>query len=171
MTRLIRLTLTEEQRSALEHGYRHGTTHSFRQRCQMILLKSKGLPSYQIADHLDCCMISVNRCVVRYLAEGIEGFPIKKGRGRKAILSSAEDPEKIRLAVAQNRQRIGLVQAQLQKELGKEFSTLTLKRFLKSITADTLHAEPVRIQTDSPTGKREARCPGVRIQSHRTWLS
>lgn len=137
MTRLIRLTLTDEQRTALELGYRHGRTHSFRQRCQMILLKSKGLPSHQIADHLGCCMISVNRCVVRYLAEGIEGLPIQKGRGRKAILSSEEDLETVRLAVTQNRQRIGLVQAQLQKELGKEFSTLTLKRFLKSIVVDT----------------------------------
>jgi transposase len=82
-------------------------------------------------------MISVNRCVVRYLAEGIEGLPIKKGRGRKAILSSEEDLETVRLAVAENRQRIGLVQAQLQKELRKEFSTLTLKRFLKSIVVDT----------------------------------
>lgn len=136
MTRLIRLTLTDEQRCALEHGYRYGKTHSFRQRCQMILLKSKGLPSHQIADQLGCCMISVNRCVVRYLAEGIDGLPIKKGWGRKAILSSEEDLETVRLAVAQNRQRIGLVQAQLQKELGKEFSTLTLKRFLKSIPAD-----------------------------------
>ena len=137
MTRLIHLTLTNEQRAALEHGYRHGKTHRYRMRCQMILLKSKGLPSHQIADQLGCCMISVNRCVVRYLSEGIKGLPVKSGRGRKAILSSREDLEKARLAVAENRQRIGLVQAQLQKELGKEFSTLTLKRFLKSIVADT----------------------------------
>ena len=137
MTRLIRLTLNEEQRAALDHGYRHGKTHSFRLRCQMILLKSQGQPSHQIAERLGCCMISVNRCVVRYLAEGIEGFPIKTGRGRKAILSSDDDLEKVRLAIQENRQRIGLVRSQLEKELGKEFSTLTLKRFLKSIAADT----------------------------------
>ena len=137
MTRLIRLTLNEEQRAALDHGYRHGKTHSFRLRCQMILLKSQGQPSHQIAERLGCCMISVNRCVVRYLAEGIEGLPIKTGRGRKAILSSDDDLEKVRLAIQENRQRIGLVRSQLEKEWGKEFSTLTLKRFLKSIAADT----------------------------------
>jgi hypothetical protein len=37
--------------------------------------------------------------------------------------------------VQENRQRVSLAQAELQEELGKEFSTLTLKRFLKKTVA------------------------------------
>jgi hypothetical protein len=38
-TKVIELSL--EQRAALEKGYRKGHSHSFRMRCQMVLLKSE----------------------------------------------------------------------------------------------------------------------------------
>ena len=42
---LIILTLTGEERAALEEGSRYGTSHAFRTRYQMILLKAEHLPS------------------------------------------------------------------------------------------------------------------------------
>jgi transposase len=132
MSRLTKIDLTAQQRAALEAGYKHGQTHGFRQRCQMILLKAHKKPSREVAQQLGCCMISVNHWVKRYQREGIEGLHIRAGRGRKAILCSQQDLPAVRQAVAANRQRLSLVQAQLQKELGKEFSTMTLKRFLKA---------------------------------------
>ena len=86
MSRLIILTLTDEERIALEKGSRHGTSHAFRTRCQMILLKADRLPSAQVAEQIGCCMIAVNGWVKRYQAEGIHGLKTKQGRGRKAIL-------------------------------------------------------------------------------------
>lgn len=137
MSRLTKVDLTTEQRAALEAGYKHGQTHGLRQRCHMILLKAQKKPSRDVAQQLGCCMVSVNHWVKRYQSEGMDGLHIRAGRGRKAILCSQHDLPAVRQAVAANRQRLSLAQAQLQDQLGKEFSTMTLKRFLKSIVADT----------------------------------
>ena len=137
MSRLTRVDLSDSERAALEQGSKHGKTHGFRQRCQMILLKACRKPSREIAAQLGCCMVVVNHWVKRYQAEGLEGLHVRKGRGRKMILSSEQDLPVVRRVVQENRQRLRLAQERLQAELGKEFSTTTLKRFLKSITADT----------------------------------
>jgi transposase len=137
MSRLIKLVLSDVEKDALEKGSKHGSSHSYRQRCQMILLKTQHKPSREIATELGCCMMAVNAWVRRYQQQGIAGLKTRSGRGRKAILSSEQDLSIIRDAVTANRQRLCLTQESLQKELGKEFSTMTLKRFLKSITADT----------------------------------
>ncbi len=137
MSRLTRVDLSDSERAALEQGSKHGKTHGFRQRCQMILLKACRKPSREIAAQLGCCMVVVNHWVKRYQAEGLEGRHVRKGRGRKTILSSEQDLPVVRRVVQENRQRLRLAQEALQAELGKEFSTTTLKRFLKSITAGT----------------------------------
>ena len=137
MGRFLKITLDEQQRAALEHGYRHGKTHSFRQHCQMVLLKAQGRKSQEIATLLGCHQNSVNDWLHRYLAEGIQGLQIKPGRGRKTILSETKDAERVRQAVNQHRQRIGLAKAELESSLGKPFSQRTLVRFLKNLTADT----------------------------------
>ena len=59
----------------------------------------------------------------------------KAGRGRRAILR-AEDLAVIKEKVQENAQRLKIAREQLKEELGREFSTKTLKRFLKSLTAD-----------------------------------
>ena len=147
MSRLTKIALTTEERTALEKGYKFGKVHGFRQRCQMILLKSKQKPSREIAGQLNCCMVSVNQWVKRYQSEGIDGLHIKNGRGRKPILQNETDLCAVRLAVQANAeqslrgivlwQRLRLAQNKLQEELGKQFSRSTLKRFLKKTIADT----------------------------------
>lgn len=137
MSRLIILTLTNEERSALEKGARHGTSHAFRTRCQMLLLKADRLPSAQVAEQIGCCMITVNGWVKRYQAEGISGLKTKQGRGRRAILDDQADLEQVRTPVQNHRQKISLAKSELEASLGKEFSTTTLKRFLKNTVAAT----------------------------------
>jgi transposase len=127
--------LSTEQRAALEQGWRHGTTFGFRQRCQMILLKAQKRTSKEVAQQVGCCEVVVNNWRKRYQAEGIEGLKTKKGRGRPAILQAHTDLEAVRRAVQTNRQRVSHAKAELEKELGKAFSTLTLKRFLKKTVA------------------------------------
>jgi transposase len=137
MSRLIILSLTEDERMALEKGFRHGTSHAFRTRCQMILLKAERLPSAQVAERVGCCMMAVNGWVKRYQAEGIGGLKTKDGRGRRAILDDQADLEQVRAAVQSHRQKISLAKAELEASLGKKFSAKTLKRFLKNIAAAT----------------------------------
>jgi transposase len=137
MGRLTKIILSDAERTALEKGYKHGTTHAFRQHCRMILLKAQHKTSKDIAAQLDCCLITVNHWVKRYQAEGIAGLHIKEGRGRKPILQTETDLIAVRRAVQENRQRLSLAQDALQMELGKSFSRDTLVRFLKKTVADS----------------------------------
>lgn len=137
MGRFIKIELDDPQRKELKIGYRNGKSHAFRTRCQMILLKSEGRKSEEIASFLGFCEQSVNAWLKRYKAEGLNGLKVKKGRGRPAILSKTEDLEAIKKAVKKHRQRISIAKVELEETLGKEFSTRTLERYLKILTAAT----------------------------------
>lgn len=58
--------LTAEQRAELEKGYRKGKSHSFRLRCQMILLKAQNRTSLELAEFLGCCEVVVNNWLKRF---------------------------------------------------------------------------------------------------------
>jgi transposase len=143
MGRTIKITLDDNQRIALEKGYRGANNHAFRVRCQMVLLKSEGRKSKEIADVLGFCEQAVNSWLWRYKENGIEALKTKAGRGRKSILREATDSALVREAVQKHRQRISLAKSDLERSLGKEFSEKTLIRFLKNLTADTNELENV----------------------------
>ena len=136
MGRFIKVQLDDNQRKELEKGYQNGKSHAFRTRCQMVLLKSEGRKSKEIASFLGFCQQAVNNWLKRYKSEGITGLKVKKGRGRPAILSETEDLEIIKKAVKKHRQRISIAKVELESTLGKEFSNRTLNRYLKILTAD-----------------------------------
>jgi transposase len=135
MPRVTIITVTTQQRAALEKQAKHGTTYSFRRRCQAVLLKTRKRTSLEVAQELGCCEMSVNDWLKRYQEQGLAGLQTKAGRGRKAILQTETDLATVRRAVQNSRQRIGLAKAELEQELGKEFSQLTLRRFLKKTVA------------------------------------
>jgi len=137
MGRIIKIELTDDQRKELEKSCRNGKSHAFRVRCQLVLLKSEGRKSTEIASFLGFCQQAVNLWLNRYKAEGINGLLVRPGRGRPPILSKEEDFETVKKAVQKHRQRIGIAKAELEESLGKEFSTRTLERYLKNLTADT----------------------------------
>lgn len=132
------IELTKDQRSELENGYKNGKSHSFRQRCQMILLKSENRTSLEITSILGGCEMVINNWIKRYESEGISGLQTRPGRGRRAILQVV-DLEQVKEAVKESRQRISVARAELEKSLGKEFSNSSLKRFLKK-TVDATNA-------------------------------
>jgi transposase len=142
MGRSIKIELSDNQRTELENGYRNGKSHSFRTNCQLVLLKSEGRFSKEIAKFLGFSEQKVNRWLWRYKTQGIEGLKIRAGRGRPAILQ-IENTESVKEAVRRHRQRISIARAQLQETLGKEFSAKTLSRFLKNLTADISESESV----------------------------
>lgn len=134
------IELTKEQREELEKGYREGKTHSFRQRCQMILLKSEKRTSLEVVSILGSCEMTVNNWLKRYEQSGIAGLQTRDGRGRKSILR-AEDLEQVKAQVKASRQKISVAQAELETSLGKSFSASTLKRYLKKTLAATNELE------------------------------
>ncbi len=142
MGRSIKIELADKQRKELESGYRTGKSHSFRTNCQIVLLKSEGRFSKQIADFLGFSEQRVNRWLWRYKTQGLQGLEIRQGRGRPAILQ-IENTESVKEAVRRHRQRISIARAELQETLGKEFSHKTLSRFLKNLTADINESESV----------------------------
>jgi transposase len=143
MGRIIKIELDDNQRQELEEGYRKGQSHAIRTRCQMVLLKSEGRKSEDIASFLGFCQQAVNNWLKRYKAEGIKGLKVKEGRGRPAILSKTEDLEAIKKAVKNHRQRISIAKVELEETLGKEFSKRTLNRYLKILTVDINESQNV----------------------------
>jgi transposase len=135
--------LNEEQRAELEKGYKNGTSHAFRTRCQMMLLKSEKRTSAEVADFLDCCEVAVNNWLARYEAEGIEGLKTRKGRGRPPILSqqNAEHLKKVKAEVKRHPNSIKTVVAKLEEDLNLAMHPETLKRFLKKMVIDSVAHE------------------------------
>ena len=132
-TRIIELTT--EQRSALENGYRKGKTHAFRQRCQMILLKSENRSSVEIAEILGCCQVVINNWLTRFEQHGVQGLQTRPGRGRKPKLSM-QNPlhvQSVKAEIAKHPQSVKTVVANLEEELNLPMHPDTLKRFLKSL--------------------------------------
>lgn len=140
MGRIIKIELNDHQRQALENGYRNGKSHSFRTNCHLVLLKSEGRKSKEIASFLGISEQKVNRWLWRYKQNEIKGLEIRTGRGRPSILQT-KDTESVKRAVQKHRQRIAQAKVELEKNLGKEFSQKTLERFLKNLTADISESE------------------------------
>ena len=137
MPKVTIVTVSAEARAALEKAAKHGKTHSFRRRCQAVLLKTQKRTSVDVAQELGCCEMAVNNWLKRYQEQGLPGLHTKAGRGRKSILQADTDLAAVRRAVQSSRQRISLAKAELEQELGKEFSQLTVRRFLKKTVAAT----------------------------------
>ncbi len=142
MGRVIKIELSDNQRKELENGYRNGKSHSFRTNCQMVLLKSEGRFSKEIANFLGSSEQRVNRWLWRYKTQGLQGLEIRAGRGRPSILQ-IENIASVKEVVKRHRQRISLAKDELEKSLGKEFSQKTLSRFLKNLTAGINESESV----------------------------
>jgi transposase len=135
--------LTRAQRTALEQGYRAGSSHAFRVRCQIILLKSERRTSAEVAAILGCCEMAANNWLKRYAAEGIEGLRTKPGRGRKPILDDERDVARVKQAVRRSRQRLSLAKAELETALGRSFSQKTLQRYIKNMVHAINESESV----------------------------
>ena len=131
-----KIDLTKAEKEALEKGYKQSKSKVFSQRCHMILLKSQGRTSQEVADIFGTTFQPVNSWCKRYREHGIEGLRTKPGQGRRPILSKEQDEARVKAAVKKERQRIKLAKEALEKDLGKSFSVLTLKRFLKNLSAD-----------------------------------
>lgn len=137
MGKIRKIALSDKGREELESSFRSGQSHAFRQRCQLILLKSEGRTAEEVAGILKIHPVVVGSWLKRYEQEGIAGLQTKPGRGRKPVLEPERDGSFVRQAVEQERQRLSQAKIIVEEQLQKAFSLKTLKRFLKSITATT----------------------------------
>lgn len=138
MSRPVKIIkLSPEDKQALEEGYKYSPKASYSRRCHIVLLKSKEHSSQQIADIFGITSQAVNNWIKRFEATGLEGLKTKKGQGRPRIFDKTQDAEKVKEIVKTERQRLKLAKAELENELGKEFSMKTLNRFLKLLAAPT----------------------------------
>lgn len=135
--------LSIEQRAELEKGYRKGKSHTFRERCHMILLKAEKRTSVEVAEILGCCEVVVNNWLKRFVAEGIKGLETRPGRGRRPLLSQ-QNPEhlkKVAAVIKEHPNSVKTVIANLEEGLGVEVSPDTLKRFLKKMVIASVARE------------------------------
>ena len=135
--------LSHEQRTELEKGYRNGKSHTFRQRCQMILLKSENRSSLEVAGIIGCCEVVVNSWQKRFESEGIEGLVTRPGRGRPPILSQ-QNPEhlrKVREEIKHHPNSVKTVVARLEQDMDLAMHPETLKRFLKKMVIASVEHE------------------------------
>lgn len=130
------IQLEESEKITLQEGHKNGKTKPFQERCHCLLLSSEGYEVKKLAGIFRVSEISVYSWFRRWEKGGIVGLRDKSGRGRKPILM-AEDLPQIKKQVQENAQRLKIARQKLKAELGREFSTKTLKRFLKSLIADT----------------------------------
>ncbi len=128
--------LDEKSKLELEKGYRNGNTHTFRLRCHLILLKSEWRKSKDIGELFKINENAINKWVLRYKTEGIEGLKTKEGRGRKPLLDQGKDRAAVLSAIKKHRQRSQSAQAEFEQEGGKKVSSATFTRFLKILAED-----------------------------------
>jgi len=140
--KILSIELSVSQREELESGYRNGKSHTFRQRCRMLLLKHSGLSSKEISPIVGIkSQNQINHWIKRYedlYSElGIKALHNEPGQGRKPILDLEKDKEGVRQAVEAERQRLSQAKRLVEEQTGKTFHLKTLKRFLKNLSADT----------------------------------
>ena len=131
------IALHAAERATLEAGRHHHPQHQFRARCQGLLWSADGHSVPVLATLLDVGQGTVYGWFWfnRWERGGLAGLANAKGQGRPAILQPA-DQEQVKAAVRANRQQLKDVTAVLRQELGKDFSALTRKRFLKKVGAN-----------------------------------
>lgn len=130
------IELNEAEKITLQEGSKKGKTKVFRERCHCLWLSSEGYQVKELAKVFQVTEICVYGWLKRWETGGMVGLRDKAGRGRKPILR-AEDLPQIKQQVQENAQRLKIARSILKEELGREFSAKTLKRFLKSLIADT----------------------------------
>ena len=129
------IALDAAERTTLEAGRHHHPQHQFRARCQGLLWSADGHSVPALAALLNVGQGTVYGWFDRWERAGLAGLANAKGQGRPAILQPA-DQERVEIAVRANRQQLKDVTAVLRQELRKDFSALTLKRFLKRVGAN-----------------------------------
>lgn len=146
------ITLSADENAALMNGWKTGKKHTFRSRCNMILLSNQGYGMVDIATIEGTTRQSVAGWFNRYEEHGIEGLHTSKGQGRPPIIriDNKKAIDKIEKLVEKYPQKLSQALEQIEKFTGKPMSKKTLKRILKK-TAGPGSASAA----DQPSGRHK----------------
>ena len=130
--------LTEEQKSSLNKGYRHGKSPLYRRKCHCILLSHSGKTASELASFFAVTVHSIREWLKQWEQHGQESLNLQPGRGRKPKLDTeqAQHVQTVKTLVKNEPKNLRRVTAQIKNQLGIEVSKKTLTRFLKNLNTD-----------------------------------
>ena len=126
------VSLTSDERVTLSCARHHYPQYQFLARCQCLLFSADGYDVVALGQALGVRSRTVYSWFNRWQSGGLAGLANAAGQGRRPILAAADEPLVVH-AVRTNRQQLKEVTATLRQEQAKNFSTRTLRRFLKSV--------------------------------------
>lgn len=132
---ITKVKLTPPQKVELEFQVYFGTKPSLQKRCQIVLMKSEGKSSREIAQELSVSEPTVNRWVNRYLSNGFDGLLNKAGQGRKPIMD-ASDEKIVKEAIEKDRLSVMKAKERWQNATGKKACRNTFRSFLSALAQD-----------------------------------
>jgi len=126
--------LSEKDKGQLHEGFRNGSTHRYRIRCQSILLSNQGYNNNQLASMFQVDRDTISRWFSQWEEKGLTGLSDKprSGRPAKLRLDNPEHIQEVKKQVNKECQSLDKVRSELVDSLQVEVSGKTLKRFLKS---------------------------------------
>jgi transposase len=132
------ISLIPEQVSVLEIGYKTGSCHLFRRKCQRLLQSHSGKTVQELSVLHKVTVISIYHWFNAFEKNGIVGLQLKAGRGRKPKLSVHNEihRSKIKSYIANEPQSVRKIIPLIEQDLGILLSSKTLKRFLKNLSSD-----------------------------------
>lgn len=127
------VTLTDEEHHILMEGWKKGKRHTFRSRCNMILLSHQGYDITEIGFLVGVTRQTISKWLDRYEAGGIDALHTAKGRGRPPIVrhDNKKVVKKIEKLVEEYPQKLDQALAKIEELTGKPMSVKTLQRILK----------------------------------------
>jgi transposase len=127
--------LTKGQKSSLEKGHKTGNRHSFRRKCQSILLSYNHKTVEDISQLNGVTRRTVYSWFNAWESQGIKGLELKPGQGRKPKLKE-DNPHQVKVVkvlIENEPKNLNRVIVQIKSNLGINLSKKTLKRFLKNL--------------------------------------
>lgn len=125
--------LTDDEKKALERGYKQGSNPVFRRHCEAILMNASGKSIKAISGHFSLRVHTVGLWLQKWQALGIEGLKLAKGRGRKPKIRDADTVvlDRIENLLEEESRQLKHVLVVLEQEFAISMCKKTLKRFLR----------------------------------------
>jgi transposase len=129
--RYIKLTSAEIE--ALEEASKSSTKHHVRRKCDALLLSARGYDITSLSERYEVRTHTIRAWMDKWLSEGLQGFFIGAGRGRKPEIELTDTVlvDAIKLAVELNPQNLEVVCAELNQSNNIHLTKGKLLRFLK----------------------------------------
>ena len=136
-------SLTAAQISALEKGFKYGSTHHYRCRCQCILMSYQGKTVGELSAFYQKSYHTIYSWFNRWESEGIKGLEIRSGRGRKRKLDfdNSDHVKQVKKSLETENRNLNQLKNDLEEQLGLQLSKSSLRRFLKRLVTDTSDLE------------------------------